>query len=133
MNSSFENKVCGYPEEAQKIFNQLRTLIHNIAKQHELGPVEETLKWGEPAFLSQYGSTVRIDWKKKTPDRIYLFFNCKTVLVETFRELFFDVLDIQGNRSIALATNRKVPPEIETCLLMALNYHKLKKRPLLGA
>lgn len=39
-----------------------------------LGILEETLKWGEPAYIANGtigGTTIRIDWKEKT--LIYLF------------------------------------------------------------
>ena len=133
MKPIIESKINTYPIEVRHKFCELRSLILELAETHELGPIEETLKWGEPSFLNENGSTIRIDWKPKAPDKIYLFFNCKTILVETFREIFPDTFDYQEDRAIILDINKQTPKELEVCLLMALNYHKIKKRPLLGA
>ncbi|WP_298247077.1 hypothetical protein [uncultured Christiangramia sp.] len=32
------------------------------------------LKWSEPAFRSNIGSTLRIDWKSKNPEQYALYF-----------------------------------------------------------
>jgi len=62
-----------------------------------------------------------------------VFFNCKTRLVETFKEVYFDVFKFQTNRAIVLKLDQPTPPELKACFAMALNYHKIKNRPLLGA
>jgi len=114
-------------------FKEIRSLIFDLATTNQLGPVEETLKWGKPAYLCKTGSTVRVAWQAKTPDSIDVVFTCKTSLVETFKEIFPEVFTCRGNRVLAVPLDKPTPPELETCLLMALNYHKLKKLPLLGA
>ncbi|HQX12782.1 MAG TPA: hypothetical protein PLV19_01230 [Nitrosomonas sp.] len=60
--------------------------------------LEESLKWGEPAYVTENksGSTVRIDWKKKEPNYYAMYFNCKTNLVETFRILFPNDFRFEG-------------------------------------
>lgn len=133
MNVIVANKVALYPHSAQKKFQLLRRLIYEVAKDNNLDPVEETLKWGEPAYLTKFGSTIRIDWRSKDPHKIFIFFNCKTTLIETFKEDFFDVFCYRGNRAIVLEINQNTPAELKSCLLMALNYHRVKKLPLLGA
>ena len=104
-----------------------------MAKENELGPIEETLKWEQASYLCKTGSTIRIDWQPKNKNSIAIFFNCKTSLVETFKEIFPETFSYKGNRVIEIPLNQAAPLELETCLLMALNYHKLKKLPLLGA
>lgn len=132
MSAEFEAKINSYPAAVLNKFQQLRSLIHQVADDHQLGNIEETLKWGEPAFLNKNGSTIRIDYKKHSPDNIYLFFNCKTKLVETYKELFFDVFHFEKNRAIALKIDQKLPTELETCIRLALSYHRLKHLTLLG-
>lgn len=74
-----------------------------------------------------------MDWKQKTPSRYYLFFNCQTKLVDTFRELYSDSLEFQGNRAIILSLSAPLPEaSIKTCLELALTYQKRKNLPLLG-
>lgn len=80
---------------------KLRELIFNSGS--ELGlentQIEETLKWGEPSYLSPKGATIRMGWNEKDPDFYQLFFHCQTSLIETFRTLF-PHLEFEGNRAI---------------------------------
>ena len=133
MKPSIENKIKTYPEQAKAKFKEIRSLIFKVAKNNRLGKIEETLKWGQPSYLCKSGSTIRLDWQNKAPNSIGIFFNCKTILVETFKEVFGESLSYEGNRIVVVALNKATPQELETCILMALNYHKLKKLPLLGA
>lgn len=133
LNSLVENRVGAFPEAAQKRFLEIRSLIYRVAQEHHLGELEETLKWGQPSYLCKYGSTPRVDWQPRYAESIDLFFNCKTSLIETIKEVYAEVFDYRGNRVIALPLIKPLPHELETCVLMALNYHKLKKLPLLGA
>ena len=133
MDLAIGNKIQLYPDSAQTKFRELRSLIFEVAKENDIETIEETLKWGEPSYITKNGSAIRIDWKPRTPDCLFVFFNCKTVLIETYKEMFFDVLKFQNNRAIVLELDKPLPDELKTCFLMALNYHKLKKMPLLGA
>ena len=131
--NKIEQIVLSYPPRAQQCFHKIRDLIYQVARENSLGNIEETLKWGEPAYLIKGGSTLRVDWKAKSPDNLYLFFNCNTVLVETFREVFFDVFEFDGKRAIKLNTNKAVPiEELTQCITVTLRYHKVKHLPLLG-
>ncbi len=95
--------------------------------------MEEALKWGEPSFLTKGGSTIRIDWKERTPEYYYIYFNCNTKLVETFRVLYRDELHFEGNRGIVLNTKALIPrKKIKHCIALALNYKSLKHLDLLG-
>lgn len=123
-----------YPNEARAKLLKLRTMIFQLAEELSLGVVSESLKWGEPSFSVKSGSPVRIDWKSNTPEQYYLFFHCQTKLVDTFRELYGDVLDFQGNRAIVLELSKPLPTNaIRHCLIMGMTYHKIKHLPLLGA
>ena len=52
-----------YPTAVRRRFTQVRALLFQMAAQYkEVGPITETLKWGEPAYLteqSKSGSTIR--------------------------------------------------------------------------
>jgi hypothetical protein len=111
----------------------IRTLILDIAQQQNLGDVEESLKWGEPSYLVNGGSTVRFDWKPKYPDQYCIYFNCQTKLVDTFRELHSDELTFEGNRAIVLNVNKAFPHiPISQCIELSLRYKKIKHLPMLG-
>ncbi|MCS6233012.1 DUF1801 domain-containing protein, partial [Shewanella baltica] len=63
-----------------------------------------------------------------------LFFNCKTQLVDTFRELHSDVLQFEGNRAIVLNIYDPLPEfAISQCIELSLKYKSIKHLTLLGA
>jgi len=129
MHTSVKTKFETYPQQVRPKMDALRALILEVAAQEEVGPLEETLKWGEPAYLttaSKSGTTIRIDWKSKQPAQYALYLNCQTSLIETYRSLFPD-LRYEGNRAILLDLNQALPEaELRVCISMALRYHRDK-------
>ena len=108
--------------------------MFQIVSELELGEVEESLKWGEPSYAVKTGSPIRIDWKLKSPSNYYIFFNCQTKLIDTFRELHDGTLEFQGNRAIVLTLSNPLPEaEVKHCLELALTYQQRKHLPFLGA
>ena len=68
-----------YPIAAKRRLSEIRALVLEAANEIEgLNKLEETLKWGEPSFLTKHGSTVRMDWKQKTPDQFAIYFKSYT-------------------------------------------------------
>ena len=124
-----------YPPYARKKLMDLRALIFDVAAQNKnIGELEECLKWGEPAYLAKHGSAVRINWKASSPTQFFIYFNCKTKLVETFKELYSDGFVYQGNRAIEFNINDEIPlAPLKHCIALLLNYHRIKHLPLLGA
>lgn len=134
MNKAVKIRFDEYPENARIRLEELRSLVLRIAAELELGEVQESLKWGEPSYSVKIGSPLRMDWKPNSPDHYYLFFHCQTKLVDTFRELYGDVLEFQGNRAIVLSLFAPLPEStIKHCLELALTYQQRKHLPLLGA
>ncbi|EJG0725907.1 DUF1801 domain-containing protein [Vibrio parahaemolyticus] len=133
MDKVVKDRFDEYPENARVRLEELRNLVFQVASELELGEVDETLKWGEPSYSVKTGSSLRMDWKLKSPNNYYLFFNCQTKLVDTFRELYGDELVFQGNRAIVLSLSKPLPETvIKSCLELALTYHQRKNQPLLG-
>ncbi len=112
----------------------LRQLIlETISESKESELKEETLKWGEPSYLTTNGSTIRINWKKSNPEEYAMFFNCKTNLVDTFKELYHGELAFEGNRAIVFDINAEIPVKVlKHCIFLSINYHQIKHLPLLG-
>lgn len=51
------------PPEVRELVMRLRQLaLDTAAELAEVGDVEETLKWGEPSYVSRTGSTIRLGW-----------------------------------------------------------------------
>ncbi len=134
MNHSVEQVFRSYPENVKSIMMVLRNVILDVASKLDSNyDVEETLKWGEPSYLLKGGSTVRIGWKETTPECVGLYFNCNTKLVDTFRTIYSEALEFEGNRAIIIDINSELPQEIiRECIKVALTYHMRKKLPLLG-
>ncbi|BDW95272.1 hypothetical protein MACH10_09570 [Thalassospira tepidiphila] len=110
----------------------IRGWIFELAGEIDgVGPITESLKWGEPAWRPKSGSgiTIRADWKTKTPDQVMIFFDCKTDLIDRTRSLLSIDLATEGNRAIILPLDRPLPePAIKTALGWALTYHRDRKQ-----
>jgi hypothetical protein len=123
-----------FPAPIGKRLLQVRDLIFATAAAHDnVGRLTETLKWGEPAYLTDEtgsGSTIRLG-RLKDSDHAAILFNCKTTLVDTFRERFPDQFEYRQTRALLLPVAGKLPEqELSICLSLALTYHldRRKKR-----
>ncbi len=120
------------PTDVRRKLLTLRELIFRTAASTDgVGALEETLKWGEPAYLSSEGgsgSTIRIAWKKATPSHYAKYFNCQTTLVETFKTLFPNDFRFEGNRAIVFDAAEPVPMDaLAHCIAAALTYHRTRR------
>jgi hypothetical protein len=133
MDTVVEQKFSTYPEQVVVLLSEVRKQILQTAQECGL-KVEETLKWGEPSYVCKGGSTVRFDWKAKHPNQYAVYFNCRTSLVETFRELYRDEFTFEGNRAMVFQLHQVVNWQaFRHCVALSLQYHKVKHLPLLGA
>lgn len=122
-----------YPKEIKAKLLSLRRLIFHVASRTSgVGELEETLKWGQPSYLTtqtQSGSLLRIDQIKSQEGKYAMFFHCQTTLVDTFREMYRDQFEFGGNRSIIFNVKDDVPvKELSHCISMALTYHLNKRK-----
>ena len=123
----------GYPRAVRTRLLALRKLIFEIAaKTDGVGKIEETLKWGQPSYLTtetRSGSTIRIDGIKGDDGRCAVYFICHTNLVERFRDLYGDTLRFEGNRGIVLDVKEPLPAdELGHCVALALTYQRDKRK-----
>ncbi len=121
----FEAKLASYPDFVRDKLVYLRRLIIETAREiPEVETLEETLKWGEPSFLSPKGSTLRFDWKRKTPHQYQIYFKCTSKLVPTFREVFGNTFRYEKNRAIIFQLDEELPiSELKRCIKATLTYH----------
>ena len=133
-NPKVFEKFQSYPIDMRRKLMHLRQLILDVSSENtDIGDVEETLKWGEPSYLTKDGSTVRIDWKKSSPEKYAIYFHCKTKLVDTFKEIYPNKFNFESNRAIVFYKDDTVPTdELKHCIALSLQYHQIKHLPMLG-
>ncbi|WP_323756194.1 DUF1801 domain-containing protein [Roseivirga sp.] len=130
VNEVFAN----YPDFVRDKMQFLRALVIETAEETEgVNVLEETLKWGEPSFITKNGSTLRMDWKENTPDQYALYFQCTSRLVDTFMLVFDHKFQYEGKRAIVFKLNQKISVlELKECIKAALIYHNVKEQLTLG-
>jgi hypothetical protein len=106
---------------------QVQELIFaTAAAQDGVGRLTETLKWGEPSYLTEEtgsGSTIRLG-QVKDCEHAAILFNCRTTLIDTFRERFPDRFEYRQTRALLLPVAGKLAKrELGVCLSLALTYH----------
>jgi hypothetical protein len=122
----------GYPSALRARLMALRELVFDTAAATAgVGPLTETLKWGQPSYLSEEtgsGTTVRID-QLKAGDGYAVYFHCQSGLMGQFRELYPDTFKYEGNRAILFAAKDRLPVRpLRHCIALALTHHLRKKK-----
>ncbi len=119
-----------YPAPLREKLLRLRALIRQAAAETQgVGPLEETLKWGEVSYLtsaSGSGTTVRMG-RDKASGRPAMYVNCQTDLLSRYRTLYPDAFAYDGNRGVVIGD---APDEaaLKHMIALALTYHANKKQ-----
>lgn len=126
-----QNVLLDWPQTAQARFQELRKIVIETAAAHAaVGPLTETLKWGEPSFLTQIGrsgSTLRIAWKAKHPTEIGLFVICHTDLIEQVRTHYPTAFRYDGSRAAYQCLTQPIPSDAVSYLAMRAQTFHLKE------
>lgn len=131
-NKAVEQSFLNFKPSVKPGLLRLRDLIFEVANNHEqVGQLEETLKWGQPSYLTvkpKSGTTIRLD-KIDADQATYGFFvHCQTSLIETYQDLFGELLSYNGKRGVILVAGQEPEDDIlRHCFSLALTYH-LKSR-----
>ncbi|MCQ0093183.1 hypothetical protein [Roseovarius sp. M141] len=125
--------VTRWPDRAQAAFHVIRRIVLNAAASTPpVGALSETLKWGEPAWLtgaSRSGTTLRCAWQKAAPDHIGVYVNCRTDLAETMRSIYPGTFRHEGSRGLLMPLAAPLPEAaLDHCAHLAQSYH-LRKGP----
>lgn len=119
------------PEGPRKRLMQLRALILAAAEASAVGPLQECLKWGEPAYLPvrpRVGTTLRLGWKAERAEVCSAYVNCNTDLVDRYRMQFPEEFTFHGARELRLpATGAFSEAAFQQAAAMALTYHRDKR------
>ena len=130
MDATVAAVLDAYPAALRAQLMRLRALIQETAAATAgVGPLEETLKWGEVSYLtteSGSGTTVRIGRDKRS-GRPTIYVNCQTDLLSRYRTLYPEAFDYDGDRGVLVGD---APDEaaLKHVIALALTYHAGKKR-----
>ena len=129
MQADVAGALSVFPKHVRRRLLEVRDLIFETATDIEgVGPLTETLKWGEPAYLTEAtrrGTTIRLGWFRSSDRECAVLFNCRSSLVDDFRERFPGVFIYERNRAILLDAREPLPKaQLSACLGMALTYHR---------
>jgi hypothetical protein len=107
----------------------MRALILAAAEATRTTPLQETMKWGQPAYVpaKKNGTTIRLGWSPKAPDHCCLFVHCQTDLVGRWRSLYPVEFTYQDNRAVLVpVTGPYAKAALQQMAGMALTYHRDK-------
>ena len=125
------SRIATWPVSAKEMLWRCRAIFHDVAEQAKVGTLDETLKWGQPSWRpskSRTGSTLRIDWNPKFPDRLSFFVDCKTDLAARMQTLYPDLPENDGQRHLAITLSAPLPEQAITHLAdMTFTYHRAKR------
>ena len=108
---------------------RLRALIlAQAAALPMVGPIEETLRWGQPAYLTtqtKSGSTLRLGVPKAGGFALYV--HCQTSLIADFRMVAAGAFRFEGQRAVLFDHADEVQPDLLALLVRrALCWHVRK-------
>lgn len=131
------DRILTWPRPAQEAALACRALFHGVAEARAIGPLEESLKWGQPAWRPvrpRTGSTLRLGWSEGQPDRLSLFVDCKTDLALRLKVTHPDLPFNDERRHIAVSLDTPLPEEAVIRLAeMTFCYHlRQQTAPTLG-
>ena len=117
---------AGYPEPERNQLLAIRDRIFETAEQTAgVGPLFETLKWGQPAYLTpqtRSGSTIRLGLPKSGGYAIYV--HCQTTILSDFQQVFPDAFSYEGNRAIQFDAEDPLQlSKLDLLISRALTYH----------
>ncbi len=120
------------PDTRKRLMALRETIFEVAAATGGVGALTETLKWGQPSYLTGEtgsGTTVRIDRLKGDGGGYAVYFHCQSGLVGQFRELYPETFAYEGERAIHFGARERIPVrELRHCIALALTHHLRKKR-----
>ena len=125
--SDVDHVLKGMDEGHRASAMRVRKLILDAAQAQQILPLEETLKWGQPAYVppKKKGTTIRLGIHGA---HLAMFVHCQTDLVGRWRTQFPDEFTYDGNRAVLLPEGADLNEDaLYQMICMALNYHADKR------
>ncbi len=101
-----------------------RLILATAATTPGVGPLLETLKWGQPAYLTpitKSGSTLRLD---ATNGGFAIYAHCQTTIIADFQSLFPHDFTIEGARAVHFRDGADLPHDkLRFLISRALTYY----------
>lgn len=119
-----------FPALKRKKLLRLRDLIFEVAKSDgRVGPLQETLKWGQPSYLTattKSGTAIRLALTKT--GECALFTHCQTSVMSDFRSQFPDAFAYEDNRALIPGADFEDKIALLSMfMLSAMTYHRTKQ------
>jgi hypothetical protein len=114
------------PPDIAYVLRAVRLDILNAAGTTAgVGQLIETLKWGEPAYLTEAPKTSTTLRLGRIGGQAAVMVPCSTTIIEDARAIFGDVLELSGKRGLILGGDAQMLAHV---IHAALTYHMRKRR-----
>lgn len=131
-DTAMKTVIATWSAPATAMAHACRAVFVNVAQEANVGPLDESLKWGQPAWrprAPRMGSTLRMDWNEDVPGQLALFVDCKTDLAARMRDLYPDLPGNDGQRRIVIDLDAPLPEQAIAHLAeMTFGYHRAKRQ-----
>ncbi len=118
------------PEVREGLLSLRAVILEEAVALPEIGQLQETLKWGQPSYLTpdtKAGSTIRLGVPKQGGYALYA--HCQTTILSDFQAIFGEDFSFEGNRAVIFRAGEE--PDTEKLRLLvrsALTYHLAKRK-----
>ena len=121
------HKFQSWPANAAQYASEIRALFIQTAQNFDVRDLEESLKWGEPAWRPKKGgTTLRASWSPKTPTELGLFVDCKSDLCARMQSDFPNDFRFVAPRAMYLPLAQPVPtPAVTHLARIAFRYKRV--------
>ena len=113
-----------------KLLHLRHLILDTAAKTDGVGQIEETLKWGQPSYLThkpKSGTTIRIDHDPAEDGKYGMYVHCQSKVVETAQIDYPTELTYEGTRAIIFHVDEPLPERaVRHFIKLALTYHRWK-------
>lgn len=130
LNPDIQSVIARWPDAAQRHLLAARARFLDVCAAADAGPLDESLKWGQPAWsprTPRTGSTLRLNWSPQRPDALAAFVDCKTDLASEMSTRFPDQFHNDGRRSLVFELQTPLPSTaIDQLAYLTFTYHARK-------
>ncbi|MEM6372960.1 MAG: hypothetical protein AAF727_09300 [Pseudomonadota bacterium] len=124
-------QISQWPAAAQTHLLGVRSILLDAANAADLGPLDEALKWGQPAWRPRHartGTTLRTGWSADRPAYLMVYVDCKTDLASQMSTRFPGQYQNDARRSLAFDPATPLPTEaLSQLAYLTFTYHRRKR------